>query len=158
MVLCCRIPAVRPRSGRVVCPLVPGPTGKRMDELLTAILFWTILLFPIAVFLRQFRLVRCGRCGKRSGVARFVVFSIVPLLAYVLVFFALVATEEITGRVLIAEGMGRVFALEVGISLAEIGLLTAVLVISIVFLGPVDGHAGSELRSSGDTISQCFRR
>ena len=107
-----------------------------MSEHLASIFFWLIILVPIGVFVQQIQQVRSGARRKFKGAVLFFSYSILPVLAYALVFLALVGIEEITKLSMIGEGLSRTLMLVVGIGLGEVLLLTVIFAIAVSFLRP----------------------
>lgn len=106
------------------------------EEEFAALLFWFIVLVPVGVFIRQIQQVRKGMRGKGKGTLLFCGFSLVPVLAYALVFLVLIGIEEVTKHAVISEGFARTFLLVVGIGVGEVVLLTAVFAIVVSLLRP----------------------
>ena len=107
-----------------------------MSEQFASLLFWLIVLIPIGVFIRQIQHVRSGMRGKVRGALLFFCFSLMPVLAYALVFLALIATEEVTKHAVISEGFARTLLLVVGIGASEAVLLTGIFAIAVSLLRP----------------------
>lgn len=109
----------------------------RVGDQFATLVFWLVILTPIVVFARQVRRVRNGERGRGRGVLLFVAYSLLPIAAYILGFFALVGIEEVSGAALIGESFARTLPFAVGIGLLEVLLLTIVFSIVIFFLKPV---------------------
>ena len=105
-----------------------------MNEQLASILLWLMILTPIVVFARQIQHVRRGVRRKAKAALLFFSYSILPVLAYALVFLVLVGVEESTKRPAIMEGMARTLALVLGIGVVEVLLLTVLFAIVLWFL------------------------
>lgn len=105
-----------------------------MSERLASVLFWLIILIPFGVFARQIQQVRRGTRGKFKGAILFFSYSILPVLAYGLVFLVLVGVEELTRLSVITEGFARTLLLVIGIGSAEVLLLTAIFAVTVCFL------------------------
>ncbi len=97
-----------------------------MREQLTAVLLWLIILIPLGVFVQQIQQVRRGARRTFKAALLFFSYSILPVLAYALVFAVLVGVEEFAGLQAIPEGMARTLLPVVGIGLAEVLLLTVI--------------------------------
>ena len=111
-----------------------------MSERLASVLFCLIMLIPIGVFARQIQRVRRGTQRKLEGALSFVSYSLLPVLAYALVFLVLVGVEALTTLPVITEGLARTLLPVVGLGLAEVLLLAAIFAIA-VWLVRVPGHA-----------------
>lgn len=107
-----------------------------MIEQFVSVLVWLIFLVPLGVFMLQVQRVRNGTRDKVKATLLFFCFSFVPVLAYVLVFLALVGIEELTKRAIISEGLSRTLPITVGIGVIEVVLLTAIFAIVASFLPP----------------------
>jgi hypothetical protein len=107
-----------------------------MSEQFSSLSFLLIVLIPVGVFIRQIQHVRHGMRGKARGTLLFFCFSLVPVLAYALVFLVLIGIEKATKHSLIGEGFARASVLVVGIGVSEVVLLTGVFAIAVSFLRP----------------------
>ena len=107
-----------------------------MGEQLASLLFWLIILIPIGVFIHHIQHVRSGMRGKARGTLLFFCFSLIPVLAYALVFLALTGIEEVTKHAVISEEFARTFLLVVGIGASEAVLLTGIFAIAVSLLRP----------------------
>lgn len=105
-----------------------------MREQLTALLLVLILIAPIGVFAWQLVRVRRGAVGKLKAAALFFAYSLIPVVLYVLLFFALVGIEEVTGLSLVKEEEARGLVIVAGIGLGEVLLLTVLFAIAMVFV------------------------
>lgn len=108
-----------------------------MNEHLATIFFWLIVFVPIGIFVRQIYQVRSGAQRKFRASVLFFCYSIFPVLAYTLVFLALVGIEEFTNLSMISEELSRTLMLVLGIGLGEVLLLTVIFAIAVNFLRPV---------------------
>ena len=105
-----------------------------MSEQLAAVLFWLIILIPVGVFARQIQQVRRGTRNRFKGAILFFGYSILPVLAYGLVFLVLAGVEELAGLSMVTEGFARTLPLVIGIGLAEVLLLTLIFAVVVRFL------------------------
>jgi hypothetical protein len=93
-----------------------------------------VILIPLGVFVRQIQQVRRGTRRKfKAGLLLFS-YSILPVLAYVVMFIILVGVEEYTKFSVISEGMARTLLPVITIGLAEVLLLTVIFAIASWFL------------------------
>lgn len=105
-----------------------------MREHLLSLLFWSIILVPVGVFARQIGQVRSGVMRRFKAAWLFFVYSLIPVLLYVLLFLILVGIEELTKLSIVAEEEARTLLLVAGAGLAEVLLLTVVFAIAVGFL------------------------
>ncbi len=105
-----------------------------MREQLVPILLWLIILVPIGVFAQQIGQVRRGATRRFKGGLLFFCYSIIPMLLYALLFFALVGIEELTKLPIVTEGEARTLLLVTGAGLAEVLLLTVIFAMAACFL------------------------
>ncbi|MFN0299068.1 MAG: hypothetical protein ACKVQU_01810 [Burkholderiales bacterium] len=105
-----------------------------MREHLVPVLIWLIILAPIGLFVQQLGQVRSGAVRRLKAGLRFFCYSILPVLLYALVFFAMIGIEETTKRSIVSEGEARTLLLATGVGLAEVLLLTVVFAITTCFL------------------------
>ena len=94
------------------------------------------MLVPVAMFLRQIRRVRNGVQGKVKAAVWFFCLSLIPVIAYALVSFGLIALEEVTKYAVVSEGFARTFLLIVAMGLSEVVLLTVGFVLTVAFFIP----------------------
>ncbi len=105
-----------------------------MSDILVSSAFWFIILVTFGVLIWLVRRVRRGLLSKSRAVMQFFFYSASPIVAYVSLFFALVAIEEMTDIALIAEAYTRSLFLIAGIGLAWIVLMTAVFGVVVLFV------------------------
>jgi len=97
-----------------------------MNEHVILLLVWLMILAPIGIFIRQIKQVRRGAQRKIKGTLLFFSFSILPAVAYTLVFALLGGIEALIDLPMVSEGLARTFVLVAGIALGEVLLLTCV--------------------------------
>lgn len=95
-----------------------------MEEAIVPVLFWAVLLVPIGIFISQLRRVRAGTQSGGKGIVGFFSFAMIPVLSYVLMFFALIGIEEVTKIAIVGEGMSRSVVLVAAIGVSEVVVLT----------------------------------
>lgn len=84
-------------------------------------MFFALILFvgvPIYAFVRYHRKARAGLLSKGAAIGRFAFVALLPTIAYLGLFFAMVGLEEVSGAALIPEEMGRGLFLWLGFGLA----------------------------------------
>ena len=72
---------------------------------------------PAYAYARYRRKARAGALSKGAAIGRFAFVAVLPSLAYLGLFFAIIGLEEVTGAALIPEEMGRGFLPGLGIGL-----------------------------------------
>lgn len=102
-----------------------------MTDVFATVAFGFIIFVPMAVFMRQLRRVRDGTQGRAKAVASFVGLSLLPVLAYVLVFLALLAIEEVGKYAVVGEGFARSLLPIVGIGVSEVILLAIAFALTV---------------------------
>ena len=102
-----------------------------MNEQVILLLVWLMILAPIGIFIRQIKQVRSGAKRKIKGTLLFFFFSILPALAYTLVFALLVGIEEFMDLPMVSEGLARTLVPVAGIALGEVLLLTCVFALAV---------------------------
>lgn len=105
-----------------------------MSAILVPSVIWLIVLLPIGVLIWLIRRVRRGTLTKGRATLQFFFYSASPIVAYVSIFFALVAIEEMTDIALITEGYARSLLLIGGIGFAWVLLMTAVYGVVVLFV------------------------
>ena len=105
-----------------------------MSEMLVPAAFWLIVLFPFGVFFWQAQRLRRGVLSKGRAIMLFSLYSVTPIITYVVVFFLLVAIEEIANIAIITEGYARSLFLIAGLGLTWVLLITAVFTVAALFL------------------------
>jgi hypothetical protein len=78
-----------------------------MEEIVIPICVLLIPTASIAAFIWQLSRVRRGLCSRLKGIVWYAIYSWIPVLLFVGVFFALVGIEELSKTSLIGEGYGR---------------------------------------------------
>ncbi|MDX1489351.1 MAG: hypothetical protein R3268_14170, partial [Acidiferrobacterales bacterium] len=76
-----------------------------------------------------------GAQSKGKATMLFFFYSATPIIVYVLVFFLLVAIEEMANIAIITEGYARSLFLIAGLGLAWVLLMTAIFAVVALFLG-----------------------
>lgn len=96
-----------------------------------------VLLMPtasIAAFIWQLSRVRRGLSSRLNGIVWYAIYSWVPVLVFVGVYFALVGIEEISKTSLIGEGYARSVMIVGGGGTGLVILGTMVFAIVLVFI------------------------
>lgn len=86
------------------------------------------------IFARQILLVQSGRYSKSKATLMLLIYSVFPVLAYTLLFLAMVALEELMKFPIVDEGISRTLLLIDGIGLIEALVLTVGFAITVRFL------------------------
>jgi len=105
-----------------------------MEEILIPIFVLLILFAPIGSFVRQLSRVRRGLSSRLKGTVLYAVYSAVPVLMYVGIFFAMVGLEELAKTSLIGEGYARSVMIVGGGGMALVILGTSLFSIVMLFI------------------------
>ena len=76
-----------------------------------------ILIVPVVAGRVLLRRSRAGAIGRLKGVGFYALAVLSPILLYLGVFFAMVGIEELTGKAIIPEEIGRSLLIVVGFGL-----------------------------------------
>lgn len=114
------------------------------EEVLVALAFWTMIAFPIAVFLRLVVRARSGLISRTKATRRFFGVSIAPVLVYLGFFVAATGIEEVAGFALVTEGYARTLLLVVGVVAAWVVVLTALFAATLRVLASKSGVTESD--------------
>ena len=105
-----------------------------MVNLLIPLMFWFMLLAPLAVGWKHVIHVRGGRQSKPRAIAHFLSYSAMPIVLYAVGFLVLVGFEEGLDRSLIAEEVARSFLPLVAVGSIWVILATAIFAGVVTFL------------------------
>ena len=98
------------------------------------ILLWLIILVPLYVFARQIGQVRRGVTRRFKAGLLFFCYSIIPVVLYAALFFALVGIENLTKKPIVTEEAARSLLFVTGAGLAEVMILTVIFATAAPFL------------------------
>ena len=105
-----------------------------MEEIFVPAFLILMLVAPIVSFVWQLCRIRRGLTSRLKGIAIYAGWSAVPVLAYVVLFFALVGAEELLDASLIGEGYARSLVILGGGGLAWVALGTGIFSIVVLFV------------------------
>lgn len=93
-----------------------------------------ILVLPVYAFIVLYRRVKGGAINKQGALWRYAFWVIVPVIVYVVLFFALVGIEEMIKASIITEGLARSFFILVGLGVIIWLVSTLVFAVTILLL------------------------